>query len=435
MPKPLRLTDWLELLERRHPLAIELGLERVSQVAARLDLARPAPRVITVAGTNGKGSCVAMLEALLQSQGVRVGCYTSPHLLRYNERIRIDGQAVSDAALCAAFARIEAARDTIRLTYFEVGTLAALLLMREAEVSVAVLEVGMGGRLDAVNIVDPDVAIITSIDLDHQAWLGADRDSIGLEKAGIARPGIPTICGDPNPPRALLQYLRALPSPTLVLGEADFCLQEGSAGLGLDLACRTADGEARYYQELPEPQLPATSAACAVQGLLSLGIQPTPTQIATAFERTRLAGRFHCALYRERAWVLDVAHNPAAAALLAGRLAATPGTVRHAVFGALADKDLAGILTPLIPQIAHWYCCDLPGVPRAAPSARLTEVLYNAGCGDRVAGRYENPLAAAAAALRASRPGERIVVFGSFHTVAPVLGLIADDAERAGGDN
>lgn len=181
MTSPRSLADWLALLESRHPLAIELGLDRVAAVAGRLGLDRPAPRVVTVAGTNGKGSCVALLEALLLRAGVRVGAYTSPHLLAYNERVRIAGQPASDAALCAAFARIEAARGDIRLTYFEVGTLAALLLFVEAGCEVAVLEVGLGGRLDAVNIVAPDVAVITSIDLDHQAWLGDDRDRIGVE--------------------------------------------------------------------------------------------------------------------------------------------------------------------------------------------------------------------------------------------------------------
>ncbi len=443
MPNPQRLADWLALLERRHPVAIELGLDRIARVAARLGLRRrPAAKVITVAGTNGKGSCVAVLEALLQAGGRRVGCYTSPHLLAYNERIRIAGQAVTDAALCEAFARIEAARGDIRLTYFETGTLAALLLMEAAVLEVAVLEVGMGGRLDAVNVIDPDVAVITAIDLDHQAWLGPDRDSIGVEKAGIARPGVPVVCGDPDPPAAMCRSLEALGAPMLLLGSADFRLTPGAAGV--DLSCRTSEGARLCYGELPEPRLPAAAAACAVQALVTLDLAPEPQQVAAAFRQTQLAGRFQRLRYRDRELILDVAHNPAAAALLAARLSAEPATRIHAVAGALADKDLQGLVAPLMATVDHWYCSDLPAVPRAAPAARLAEVLYTvdrgnrvagADGGNRVAGHFADPTAALAAAVRASRPGERILVFGSFHTVASVLALVADGDGPAGGDD
>ena len=434
MPNPQRLADWLALLERRHPVSIELGLDRIGRVAARLALDRPAPKVITVAGTNGKGSCVALLEALLRAEGRRVGSYTSPHLLAYNERIRIDGQAVTDAALCAAFSRIEAARGDIRLTYFETGTLAALLLMQAATLGVAVLEVGMGGRLDAVNIVDPDVAVITAIDLDHQAWLGPDRDSIGVEKAGIARPGVPAVCGDPDPPAAMLRSLEAVGAPLLLLGRADFRLEPGAAGV--ELTCRTREGTRLRYRDLPEPRLPAASAACAVQALVALDLAPERQQVAAAFRQTGLAGRFQRLRYRNLELILDVAHNPAATALLARRLgAAAPNARTHAVAGALADKDLQGLVAPLVPVVDRWYCCDLPAVSRAATAARLAEVLYNAGGGDRVAGRFADPTAALAAAARACRSGERILVFGSFHTVASVLALVADGAGPAGGDD
>jgi dihydrofolate synthase/folylpolyglutamate synthase len=433
MANPQHLADWLALLERRHPVAIELGLDRIARVAARLALGRPAPRVITVAGTNGKGSCVAVLEALLQAGGRRVGCYTSPHLLAYNERIRIGGQAVADAALCAAFARIEAARGDIRLTYFETGTLAALLLMEAAALEVAVLEVGMGGRLDAVNVIDPDVAVITAIDLDHQAWLGPDRDRIGVEKAGIARPGVPAVCGDPDPPAAMLNYLDALGAPLLLLGSADFRLEPGAAGV--DLTCRTREGARLDYGGLPEPRLPTASAACAVQALVTLDMAPEPQQVAAVFRQTGLAGRFQRLRYRDRELILDVAHNPAAAALLARRLGAEPTPRLHAVVGALADKDLQGLVAPLVSAVDRWYCCDLPAVPRAAPTARLAEVLYTVDGGNRVAGHFADPSAALAAAVGASRPGERILVFGSFHTVASVLALVADGAGPAAGED
>ena len=437
MPSPHSLADWLALLENRHPVAIELGLDRVAEVAARLRLARPAPLVISVAGTNGKGSCVAMLEALLRQAGVRVGTYTSPHLVRYNERVRIDGSEVTDAALCAAFARIEAARGDVRLTYFETGTLAALLLFGAAEVEVAVLEVGMGGRLDAVNLIDPDIAVITSIDLDHQAWLGHDRDAIGVEKAGIARPGVITVCGDPNPPPAMLAALSALGSPTLLLGHDGFAL--GSTETGLELHCVAVDGTPHRYPGLPSPQLPPGSAACAVQALVILGRPPEPTQVTSAFRHTGLAGRFQQLTWQGRQLILDVAHNPAAATLLAARLTALklPADRIHGVVGALADKDLAGLLGPLVSTVGHWHCCDLPGVGRAATATSLAAVLYNAAevataevRGDdqdsiRAVGCHPDPATGLAAAIECSLSGDLILVFGSFHTLAPVLAELA----------
>ena len=467
MPKPQSLADWLALLETRHPVAIELGLERVAEVARRLQLARPAPRVVTVAGTNGKGSCVALLEALLQHAGMSVGTYTSPHLLAYNERVRIAGRPVSDAALCAAFARIEEARGDIRLTYFEVGTLAALLLFAEAGVEVAVLEVGMGGRLDAVNIVAPDVAVITSIALDHQAWLGADRDRIGVEKAGIARPGVVTVCGDPDPPPAMCAALAAVGSPTLFLrddgcslpddgffhgkdgfslrddgcfrGNDGFVLHEDASGLAL--TCIETGGAVRRYPGLPVPQLPRASAACAVQALVSLGMAPTPAAVAAAFAETRLPGRFQRVRWQGRELILDVAHNPAATALLARQLSALgrPAAEVHGVVGALADKDLPAMFAPLTAAIGQWHCCELPGVARAAPAARLAAVLYNdikAVVPSGAAGCHPDPAAGLAAALHASHVGDLILVFGSFHTLAPVLALLAatDHAEAGEGE-
>lgn len=435
MASPQSLADWLAMLESRHPVAIELGLDRVAAVANRLQLGRPAPQVITVAGTNGKGSCVAVLEALLLHAGVRVGAYTSPHLLTYNERVRIAGRPAADAALCDAFARIEAARGDLRLTYFEAGTLAALLLFAEAGVEVAVLEVGLGGRLDAVNLVAPDVAVITSIDLDHQAWLGDDRDRIGVEKAGIARPGVTTVCGDPDPPPAMLAALSAAGSPVLQLGETRFQLRSTAAGV--DLKCLAGNGDSLSYPGLPAPALPQASAACAVQALVVLGLPPTPEAVRVAFAETRLAGRFQQLDWDGCRLILDVAHNPAAATLLAQRLAAAYGPERRvpAVVGALADKDLSGLVAPLLPRVAHWYCCDLPGVARAAPAARLAEVLYNGVSGAGFdSSCHADPVAGLAAARRASGGAEAILVFGSFHTVAPVLALVNEGTEAAGGD-
>lgn len=436
-PLPTTLSDWLALLEARHPVAIELGLERVAAVAARLQLQRPAPRVVTVAGTNGKGSCIAFLEALLAAAGRRTGSYTSPHLLAYNERVRIDGVPVADALLCGAFARIEAARGEIRLTYFETGTLAALLILAQAGIDVALLEVGMGGRLDAVNIVSPDVAVITSIALDHQEWLGADRDAIGIEKAGIARAGVPLVCGDPEPPAAMLAKLTELGAPVIALGSQDFCVACGDGGL--DLMCTDPGGKSVRYGGLPLPSLPLGSAACAVQALICLGMVPESGAVARTFADTRLAGRFQEFARDGRRVVLDVAHNPAAATLLAARLrrGRGPEAAVHAVVGVLADKDIAGILAPLVPEIAHWHCCALPGVARGASASRVAGLLYNvtADRGSRaMCSSHADPATAFAAAFAESRPGDLVLVFGSFHTVAPVLAVLRDDRVSAGGE-
>ncbi len=436
---PQTLPDWLALLEARHPVAIELGLERVAAVAARLQLRCPAPRVVTVAGTNGKGSCVAFLEALLAAAGQRFGSYTSPHLLAYNERVRIDAVPVADEVLCDAFARVEAARGETRLTYFETGTLAAFLILADSGVDVALLEVGMGGRLDAVNIVAPDVAVITSIALDHQAWLGLDRAAIGVEKAGIARANVPLICGDPEPPAAMLATLADIGARVIRLGGKGFSWSCGDDDL--ELVCTTPDGQSVHYRELPIPRLPLASAACAVQALISLGLTPDASRVARAFADTRLAGRFQEITRDERRVVLDVAHNPAAAALLAERLRRLnrgAGRAVHAVVGVLGDKDIEGILAPLVPEVASWHCCALPDVARGATANQVAGLLYNAAASQGLSAMstcHPSPAAAFAAALGASRPDDVILVFGSFHTVAPVLALLRNDHAPAGGDS
>lgn len=433
---PQTLPDWLALLEARHPVAIELGLERVAAVAARLQLRRPAPRVITVAGTNGKGSCVAFLEALLAAAGQRSGSYTSPHLLAYNERVRIDAVPVADDLLCNAFARVEAARGETRLTYFETGTLAAFLILADSGVDVALLEVGMGGRLDAVNLVAPDVAVITSIALDHQAWLGLDRDAIGVEKAGIARANVPLICGDREPPAAMLAALAAIGARVIQIGGEGFAWSRGDHDL--ELVCTAPDGQPVRYHALPIPRLPLASAACAVQALISLGLTPDAGWVARVFAATRLAGRFQEIAWDQRRVVLDVAHNPAAATLLAERLRWVNKGAVHAVVGVLGDKDIAGVLAPLVPEVARWHCCALPDVARGATANQVAGLLYNAAASQglpAVSACHPSPAAAFAAALDASRPDDVILVFGSFHTVAPVLALLRNDDAPAGGDS
>ena len=263
------LDEWLVLLEQRHPSLIDLGLERVAEVAARLELTTPKSKVITVAGTNGKGSCVAIIEALLTTVGIRVGTFTSPHLLAYNERIRIDAENSNDADICRAFVAIEQARGDISLTYFEFSALAALWLFAETELDIIVLEVGLGGRLDAVNIIDPDVAVITSIDLDHQQWLGESRSAIGLEKAGVARSGVPLICADADPPDELLAALDSLGADLILLGQEGFTRHVKQHLL--TLVATGCDGQVSTFTDLPIPQVPLTSAVCAVQALLALG--------------------------------------------------------------------------------------------------------------------------------------------------------------------
>lgn len=429
IPRLASLAEWLEVLANRHPREIELGLERVAQVADRLDLARPALAVVTVAGTNGKGSCVAAMEALLLAAGRRVGSYTSPHLIHYNERIRINGMPASDRQICAAFVRIEEARSDVSLTYFEFGTLAALLLMAEARVDVALLEVGLGGRLDAVNLIDADVAVITSIQLDHEAWLGSTRDAIGLEKAGIARPGVPVVCGDPDPPPAMVDYLALLGAPTRYLGDGgfSFCVDHRDRDAGFQLSCWSKGGDSLTLAGLPVPQLPCPSIACAVQAMLALGEVVTGAMLSSVLRELTLGGRFQRISFADRALILDVAHNPAAAELLAANLARQfPNSKIIAVFAALADKDIDGMVDPLSGLIEHWYVGNLAGVPRAAEAAMVEALLYNRAV--RVS-RFERIEEAFAAAIADIGRDDTLLVFGSFYTVSAILKYCRGEGE------
>jgi len=416
------LEEWLPLLEARHPSEIDLGLERIAKVAAALKFTRPARQTITIAGTNGKGSAVAIMEAILLRKGCRVGAYTSPHLLRYNERVRIDGQPVSDDALCQAFAAIEAARGTISLSYFEFGTLAALLLFQQAGLDVALLEVGLGGRLDAVNIVDADVGIITSIALDHESWLGNSREQIALEKAGIARAGRPLICADDDMPATLLPQLKALGAVPCVLGSAEFSYQ--LIDEKLTLHCLDNSGERHTFSDLPLPRVPLPSALCAVQALLALGESITEQSVQEVFGRTSLAGRLQQLPYQQKNIVLDVAHNPAAAQLLVQNLRAyKPGSL-HALFSVMADKDIAGIVAPLRHLVGHWHIAALPNVARAARPADIVDVVQNCKSDSAQVSTYNDVAAAMAGVLAQMQSGDTLLGFGSFFTVAEVLAFI-----------
>jgi len=419
------LDGWLQYISAQHPVSIELTLERARVVAERLHLAPRVP-VITVGGTNGKGSTCAMLEAILDRAGYRTGLYTSPHLLRYNERVRIARSEVDDESLCRAFAAAEAVRGEVGLTYFEFGTLAALWLMREAAVEVMILEVGMGGRLDAVNLVDADVAVVTSVDLDHMAYLGDTREQIGFEKAGIFRPDRPAVCGDADPPETLRAHARAIGARLRVAG-VDFAAQDEGNGQWR----YRSPGRARYG--LPFPALrgdyqlgnaaAAIAALDAVAGRLPVSAEAVRTGLLTA----DIPGRFQVLPGRPTV-ILDVAHNPHAARVLARSLARLPGDGGRtlAVFSMLGDKDIEGVVREVRGGIDAWYLAPIRD-ERAAPLPRLREALTRAAALDPTF-EFDALGAAWRAARGAARDSDRIVVFGSFHTVAEVLAGIRSSA-------
>ncbi|MEX6504313.1 bifunctional tetrahydrofolate synthase/dihydrofolate synthase [Pseudomonas zhanjiangensis] len=426
------LADWLAYLEQLHPNAIDMGLDRSRAVAQRLGLTRPAPRVITVTGTNGKGSTCAFLASLLQAQGLKVGVYSSPHLLRYNERVQIAGAEAGDAELCAAFAAVEAARGDISLTYFEVGTLAAFWLFQRAALDVAVLEVGLGGRLDAVNLVDADLALVTSIGLDHAEWLGDSRESVAFEKAGIFRSGKPALCGDPLPPQPLLDQAAALAAPLLLRGR-DYDLRVTAedwswSGVG-------PRGKGLSLQHLPLLDLPMENAALALQAYALLDLPWHAGQIADALRCTRVIGRLD---RRNIQWqgkaltlLLDVGHNPHAAEYLARRLASNcPRGRRLAVFGLLADKDLPGVVTPLLDVVSDWAVAPLP-TGRTRPAGELQAYLHN--CGAQVV-VYADVASALQGLCMNAVDGDEILLFGSFYCVAEALGWLARHATGDGQD-
>ncbi|NII53399.1 bifunctional tetrahydrofolate synthase/dihydrofolate synthase [Luteibacter sp. SG786] len=415
------LGEWLAYQERTHPRDIELGLERVRAVWEAMGAPRPAPIVITVGGTNGKGSTVALLEGMLRAAGYRTGCYTSPHLLRYNERIRIDGLDATDEALVASFERIEAARGDIPQTYFEFGTLAALDLMARASLDVAILEVGLGGRLDAVNIVDADVAVVTTVDLDHQDWLGSDRDSIGREKAGIARAGRPVIVGELAPPQGLLDALRGIGATIIQAGET---YTVGRAPTVDTWRWEHRDGTSF---ELPVPALAApvqlANAATAIAAIHSLGnrLHVSPDAIRSALSAVHVPGRLQRIAERPRTLV-DVGHNPQAARALAAWLAAQPAHGRvFAVYGALADKDVAGVIQAMAPGVDRWFLAGLDrdtprGLSAEALSSTFAEVLP-----DTAASAYPGVAEAWAVARDMAADDDTVLLFGSFFVASAAL--------------
>jgi dihydrofolate synthase/folylpolyglutamate synthase len=407
------LAEWLEQQQRSHPSAIDLGLGRVSEVARRLDLLTPDYRVITVGGTNGKGSTVACADAVLRVAGVRCGRFTSPHLARYNERICVDGVEASDAHLIEAFERIDAARAEITLTFFEYNALAALDYFRRSRVDVAVLEVGLGGRLDASNIIDADVAVICSIGIDHVDWLGNTLEAIGREKAGIFRKGRPAVLGSADLPRSLWATIEQVGARAVVPGR-DFRFRAHDATWDFEFG-------AVSLRDLPQPALAGihqmANAATALAAIVAIGgIELTHANVSRALLKVRLPGRFQ-RVAGEVEWVLDVAHNVPAAQGLVANLQTLPRTRTIAVCGILGDKDVQGIAAAVSVVVDAWVLVSLEG-PRAVSTRDLAEHLPRDA---RILAHAPDVAAGCQAARDAARPGDRILVFGSFLTVGPAL--------------
>ncbi|MFN7087152.1 MAG: bifunctional tetrahydrofolate synthase/dihydrofolate synthase [Burkholderiales bacterium] len=414
--KPETLAEWLEHIERVHPRTIEMGLERMLEVKQALGL-QPVFPVITVGGTNGKGSACAMLEAMLRHAGYKTGCYTSPHLLRYNERVRIAGREADDAALCRAFSAVEAARGTTLLTYFEFGTLAAMWLFAEAGIEVAVLEVGLGGRLDAVNAFDADCALVMSVALDHMDYLGNTREAIGYEKAGIFRGGRPAVCADADPPQALLRHARQIGARLLTLGrDFDYTAEK------TQWRYRGLHG---VKNGLPHPalrgayQLANASACVAALETLRERLPVTVDDIRAGLLGAEVAGRFQVLAGRPTV-IFDVAHNPHAAAALAANLSVMGGGGRTlAVFAMLKDKDIAGVIAAVKAHVDHWLIAAIDDA-RGADTALLRQQLAAA----EVAAPLTACVSIAAAFVQAwdmATDDDKILVFGSFHTVAAAM--------------
>jgi dihydrofolate synthase/folylpolyglutamate synthase len=422
------LDAWLTHLETAHPVGIDMGLERISRVRDAMQLTFACP-VITVGGTNGKGSTCAILESILLRAGYTVGCHTSPHLLSFNERARVNGQLASDAELLPHFEAVEKARTSLAnppsLTYFEFTTLAIMQLFASRGLDAVIMEVGLGGRLDAINILDTDCAIITSIDIDHTEYLGDTREKIAFEKAGIFRAGKPAICADPLPPQTLIDHAQTIGADLWLFGR-DFRYegQAGSERQQWNYVGRTLRRSALAYPALRGAnQLINTSAALAGLEALRDRLPVSAQDIRLGLANVELPGRFQV-LPGKPSIVLDVGHNPHAAAVLAqnlGNMGYFPYT--YVVFGSMRDKDIASVVAHLKDEVDHWCVTDLP-TPRGATAAELERTLHDAGIGDGPDSsitRFASPAEAFQDALKRASDNDRIVVFGSFFTVAGVM--------------
>ncbi len=416
------LHDWLNYIEHIHPKNIEMGLNRVNQVKTNLNFSISFP-IITISGTNGKGSVCSILESILSHAGYRVGCYTSPHLLRYNERIRINQQEISDDELCKAFNIVEEARvnSNVPLTYFEFGTLTAMELIIKAEVDIAILEVGLGGRLDAVNIFDAECAVLTNIDYDHMDYLGDTREKIGFEKAGIFRSGKTAVCSDTSPPASISQHAASIGARLLLIGEHFGYLTKRSSW--------DYWGESNGYYSLSYPALGSTShqlrnaSAClAALGAVRDTLPVTPDNISQGLLKAKLPGRFQ-ALSSKPEVILDVAHNPNAAHALSNSLSDMGGYQKtYAVFAILNDKDIDGVVQALVPEIDVWLITGINS-SRGASSDEIVRVLENKGINniDGSILNFPDPVAAYVFACKHSTINDRICVFGSFYVVGSVM--------------
>jgi dihydrofolate synthase/folylpolyglutamate synthase len=412
---PKTVQDWLSYIEALHPKSIAMGLERVKDVAVKLNL-QPNFPIIMVAGTNGKGSTCAMLSKVYVQSNYRVGTYTSPHISHYNERIRVNNQEITDADLCVSFAAVEEARGDIALTYFEMGTLAAVWHFCHSQLDVAILEMGLGGRLDAVNIFEPVCSIVTTIDLDHMEFLGDTREKIGFEKAGVYRPNTLAICGDNHPPNSLIQYAHSIGARLACVGQ-DFSYQKTEQGWQYQENTQIFDmpplGMVGEFQQ--------SNAACVLYAVNQLNpILPVlKASIHEALRTVKLDGRFQIISHKPLV-IADVAHNPHAARALAQNLAQNLCAGRTlAVFAMLADKDIAGVVQALAPEIDHWYLADIDTV-RGAKASLLHEIMQKT-VAPSLLEDFTHVHDALVAACKDATKNDRIIVFGSFHTVAEVI--------------
>jgi dihydrofolate synthase/folylpolyglutamate synthase len=411
------LQDWLDYIESLHPEEIELGLDRVERVLQNLNLTFPGTRFITIAGTNGKGSTLAYLESIYLAAGYHVSSYTSPHLMRYNERVRLDGIDVDDNALCQAFVEVESARDDVQLTYFEFGTLATLVIFCRQAPDIALLETGLGGRLDAVNVINADLAIVTSVALDHTEWLGDSREKIGWEKAGIFRKDRPAICSDPSPPKSISTVASEVGATLYCLG-SDFFFEQH------DTEWQWRGGE-WSLEHLPMPglagehQLQNASAALAAIELLNPKYPVNRQSIEQGLKAPQMHGRIEV-IDSNPQLLLDVSHNPQAVEALARYLEAhaVNGKTR-AILGMMRDKDIGKSLAPLKSLVDHWYLIDLPG-PRGASAATIFEELKRLNVQAPME-QFPDATAALRAAQQQTSIDDRIVVFGSFVTVSAIM--------------
>ena len=427
MPTPTdqsTLDDWVEWLLHLHTTEIDLGLDRISTVAERMKLERPAHFVISVAGTNGKGSSVAMLASILDAAGYKVGCYTSPHIVCFTERIQINGKPVSPQTVVDAFVEIEAQRQTTKLTYFEFSTLAALKIFKEAALDVVVLEVGLGGRLDAVNVIDADAALITAIDIDHIEWLGDDRNQIAVEKAGIMRPGKVAVCSDPDVPQTLIKHADQLQAK-LALLTRDYYYEVAPDGQRWRYA---ADGK---VIDLVPPALQggfqfqnAAGVVCLLQ-MSRPHLAILPEQINLGLKQARHPGRLESREYQHQNWLIDVAHNPQSARVLAQYLQSQSTAIqpRVAVFAALSDKDMKPMIQSLAPFITTWYIGHLHN-PRACSVEALHQILVDSGVQPNQI--HACPTIAEAVEQVTALPQRAVLAWGSFFTVAEVLKVLDD---------